>query len=150
MPGTNFMACDKSCPKGNDWRKPTVPLLERIHQWLLSQHPKARGESGPKGAIEYALKLWPGLVKFTKNPRIALSNNEAERTIRHAVMGRKNYYGSRTHNGADTAATFFTIVESSKKVELDPRTYMLYAAHELAGGKTPLTPLEYTQHNRQH
>jgi transposase len=125
-------------------------LLEKIHAWLLDQHPKARGESGPLAAIEYTLNLWDGLIKFTENPRIALSNNEAERTIRHAVMGRKNYYGSRTHTGADTAATFFTIVESCKKVELDPRTYMLYAAYELAAGNTPLTPLQYTQHNRHH
>lgn len=125
-------------------------VLDKIHAWLLDQHPQARGESGPLAAIEYALKLWPGLIKFLENPRIALSNNEAERTIRHAVMGRKNYYGSRTHNGADTAATFFTIVESCKKVELDPRTYMLYASYELARGLVPLTPLEYTQHNRIH
>jgi transposase len=126
------------------------PILDSIHEWLLAQHPHTRGESEPQAAIEYTLKLWPGLIKFTKNPRIALSNNEAERTIRHAVMGRKNYYGSRTHNGADTAATYFTIVESCKKVELDPRTYMLYAAYELAEGKVPFTPLEYTRHNHSH
>ena len=116
----------------------------------MREHPNTRNESGPQGAIEYTLKLWPGLTKFTENPRIALSNNEAERTIRHAVMGRKNYYGSRTHNGADTAATFFTVVESCKKEELDPRTYMLYAATELAKGELPLTPLEYTRHTRAH
>jgi len=125
-------------------------LLDKIHAWLLDQHPKSRTESPAQAAIEYTLKLWPGLTQFLENPRIALSNNEAERTIRHAVMGRKNYYGSRTHNGADTAATFFTVVESCKKVELDPRTYMLYATYELAQGKAPLTPLEYTRHNRAH
>ena len=126
------------------------PVLEKIYEWLKDQHPKARGESGPQGAIEYTLKLWDGLIKFIDNPRIALSNNEAERTVRHAVMGRKNYYGSRTHNGADTAATYFTIVESCKKSELDPRTYIIYAAYELARGLMPLTPLEYSRHKRAH
>lgn len=47
-----------------------------------------------------------------------------ERTIRQAVMGRKNFYGSRSIDGADVAAIMYTIIESCKKVELDPRDYL--------------------------
>jgi hypothetical protein len=38
-------------------------------------------------------------------------------------MGRKNFYGSRSINGADVAATLYTIIESCKRVELDPRSF---------------------------
>ncbi len=58
---------------------------------------------------------------FLEIPEVPLTNNEAERTIRQAVMGRKNFYGSRSIDGADVAAVIYTIIESCKKVELDPR-----------------------------
>ena len=42
-------------------------------------------------------------------------------------MGRKNFYGSRTINGADVTATLYTVIESCKKVEIDPKAYILMA-----------------------
>lgn len=53
---------------------------------------------------------------------MAQSNNEVERTIRRSVVESKNYYGAGSHTGAETAATLFTIIESSKKNDVDPRT----------------------------
>jgi transposase len=84
-----------------------------------------------KKAILYLQKRWNGFTKFLTDTRIPLSNNEAERTIRHAVMGRKNYYGSGDQTAAETAATFFTIIESAKKNDIDPRTYLLNALTSL-------------------
>lgn len=124
------------------------PLVEKIKSWLYEHHPKSRGESTLRNAIQYTLKLWHGLVVFLEDVGVPLSNNEAERTIRHSVVGRKNYYGSRNHNGADTAATMFTVIESCKKIELDPRTYILMALKILAQGDLPPTPLEYVRQKR--
>ena len=85
---------------------------------------------------------------FIKDVRIPLSNNEAKRTIRHAVMGRKNYYGSGNHAGAEAAATLFTIIESAKKNDVDPRTYLLLALKQVARGEEPETPLAYARRTR--
>jgi hypothetical protein len=64
-------------------------------------------------------------------------------------MGRKNFYGSRTHNGANVAATLYTVIESCKKVELDPRTFINMAL-QLASRSDPVpTPLEYARQTRQ-
>ena len=87
-----------------------------------------------------------------KNVRVPLSNNEAERTIRHSVMGRKNFYGSRTINGADVAATLYTVIESCKKVELDPRFYIqMVVRKRIEGGKIKNipTPLQYAKQIRK-
>jgi transposase len=94
----------------------STPLITEIEKWLRVNLEKCRVDDGLRKAIDYAQKYWAGLIKFLKDEKIPLSNNEAERTIRHAVMGRKNFYGSRTHNGADVAATLYTVVESCKKV----------------------------------
>ena len=90
----------------------------------------------------YIEKRWPGFEMFLTDTRVPLSNNEAERTIRHAVVGRKNYYGSGSFTGADTAATLFTIIESCKKNDIDPRSYIQLALNHIANAveniETPL------------
>ncbi len=123
-------------------------IAREISHWLMKMKQEARSESGLMQAIDYNLRYWTGLTRFLKDVRIPLSNNEAERTIRHAVMGRKNFYGSRTHNGADVAATLYTIIESCKKVELDPRQFINMAVHMSARGGNPATPLEHARKTR--
>ncbi len=118
--------------------------------WLLENHRKCRADDGLKKSIEYAQKYWSGLIKFLKDVKIPLSNNEAERTIRHAVMGRKNFYGSRTHNGADVTATLYTVIESCKKVEIDPRIFINMALRLASRGEQVPTPLECARKTRGH
>jgi transposase len=124
------------------------PIIDSIRNLLLELLQDARGESGLKKAINYTLKYWPGLTIFLKDVRVPLTNNEAERTIRHAVMGRKNSYGSRTINGADTSATLYTIIESCKKVEIDPREYIRMTVRLSAQGKEVPTPMEHARISR--
>src|SRR4051812_46598208 len=37
---------------------------------------------------------WEGLTVFVGEPGVPMDNNQAERTLRKAVLGRKNYQGS--------------------------------------------------------
>jgi hypothetical protein len=124
-------------------------VLDRLKQMLLAEHPKSRHGSQKRKAIEYIQKRWPGFTLFLTDHRVPLSNNEAERTIRHAVVGRKNYYGSGNHVGADTAATLFTVIESCKKNDIDPRTYLLMTLDRVAKGEPTETPLTYARRTRQ-
>jgi transposase len=124
------------------------PLTEKMLKWLIDKLPSARAESKFKQAIQYSLKNWKELTKFLENELIPLSNNEAERTIRHAVMGRKNFYGSRSIDGADVTATLYTIIESTKKVELDPRDYLLTTTRLAAQGEDLETPFEMAKRLR--
>lgn len=119
-----------------------------LNALLIIEHPRSRGESQKRKAIEYTLKRWKGLTLFLKDTRIPLSNNEAERTIRHAVVGRKNYYGSGNHVGAETAATLFTVIESCKKNDIDPRTFVIMSLHRVASGEPLETPLAYARRTR--
>jgi len=101
-------------------------------------------------ASAYVLTAWTEFTAFLSDVRIPLSNNDAERALRHAVLGRKNFNGSKTINGADTAATLYTIIESCKKVELDPVDYMKYVITENHAEREPLTPLAYAKKLRAH
>lgn len=124
-------------------------LIKKLKSLLESERIRSREGSQKRKAIDYGLKRWRGFEAFLIDTRVPLSNNEAERTIRHAVMGRKNYYGSGSHSGADTAATLFTIIESCKKNDIDPRTFLLMSLKVSAEGGNLETPLAYARRTRQ-
>lgn len=124
-------------------------IIENIKSLLIEELPKSRNGSQKRKAILYLQSRWDGFTMFLTDTRIPLSNNEAERTIRHAVVGRKNYYGSGSHSGAETAATLFTIIESCKKNDIDPRTYLVAALKSIAAGNNPLTPYETARQRSQ-
>ena len=100
------------------------PLVARIEQWGKDLALKTLGQSGLGRAIAYMQGLWAGLVRFLENPRIPLENNGTERAIRGPVVGRKNFYGSRSRRGTEVAATFYTIFETAKALNLDPAEYL--------------------------
>lgn len=122
----------------------TRPLLEELRAYLVEMRTRHWPESAIlKKAVNYTLKRWDVLTRFLDNAKIPLTNNGAERAMRHAVMGRKNFYGSQTINGADTAATLYTIIESCKKVEVDPTTFMKEIILKNNRGNPPISPLQY-------
>jgi transposase len=124
-------------------------IIDKMKKWLAEKFKESREESPLRKAIQYSQNHWNELIKFLEDPLIPLSNNEAERTIRHAVMGRKNFYGSRSIDGADVAATMYTIIETCKKFELDPREYLLATLKLASEGKPTETPLETACRLRQ-
>jgi transposase len=100
------------------------PLVERIEMWANDLAQKTLAQSGLGRAIAYMQGLWPGLVRFLENPRIPLDNNGTERAIRGPVVGRKNFYGSRSRRGTEVAATFYTIFETAKTLQIEPAAYL--------------------------
>ena len=64
-------------------------------------------------------------------------------------MGRKNFHGSRTQRGAKTTEILYTVIESCKKVELDPKEYILMAIKNKLNKKPVKTPLQYAREVRK-
>jgi transposase len=118
------------------------PTIDRLYNWLIQTRPQFLPGDGIVSAINYCLKFWDELTLFLNDLSLPLSNNDAERAMRHIVMGRKNFGGSKTINGADTAASIYTVIESCKKVGLQPSLYLKYLIEERWFGETPKTPLE--------
>ncbi len=102
-------------------------ILKAIRQWGESQRGLPRSDFGK--AVRYMLERWETLTLFAENPLVWLDNNHAERALREPVVGRKNHYGSRSKRGTDVAALFYTLCETAKLQNVDPRAYMLEAAY---------------------
>ena len=121
------------------------PIVDKIREWLFEKKSLHLPESGFTKAVDYMLKYWKGLTLFLADTRVPLTNNDVERALRHSVLGRKNFYGSKSINGADVAAILYTVIESCKKVELDPVSYMKYVILTNNKDEKPLTPLKYAK-----
>ena len=83
---------------------------------------------------------WPGLVLFLDHPWLDLDNNAAERALRPAVVGRKNFYGSGSQWSGQLAATMMSLLSTVKLWGLNPRQWLtsyLQACAAQAGGRVP-------------
>jgi len=104
------------------------PKIDEIRNWAFEVLPNTLPRSKMGKALNYMLKLWPGLTVFLDNPEVPLDNNAAERALRGVVVGRKNHYGSRSKRGTEVAALFYTMMETAKLSGIDARTYLREAA----------------------
>jgi transposase len=120
----------------------STEVLARIFGWVVETYPLQTPENGLACAIRYMANVWPGLVRFLEEPRLAIDNNATERAIRGVVIGRKNHYGSRSERGTEVAALFYSLVESAKLAGLDPAMYLESAIRAALRGERPLLPHE--------
>jgi transposase len=107
------------------------PVLEEFKAWLE----KRKDETSPKGflgkAINYTLSRWPRLVRYLENGHITPDNNAAENAIRPFVVGRKNWLFAGSPNGADAAATLYSLIETAKVCRLDPYQYLRFLFEQI-------------------
>ncbi len=121
-------------------------IVERIRVWCAEKNAKYLLSDDEMGkAIRYLLNNWKEFTAFLDDIRVPLTNNHAERSLRHSVLGRKNFNGSKTINGADVAVDHYTVIETCKLVQLDPAAYYRYVVHANHAGEEPLSPLGYVR-----
>ena len=125
------------------FRQMMLPHFESIKTECEKQQQSAMPHSGLSKAINYFLNHFSGLTKCLINPDIPLDNNLSERELRAPVIGRKTWYGNHSKRGALTSAILFSIVQSCKLNNINPRKYFPWVVELIHQGKAPLTPSEY-------
>jgi len=122
------------------------PVVDLIKSWLDEKTLKyILSENEMSKSIRYILGHWKEFTNFLSDVRVPLSNNHAERSLRHSVLGRKNFNGSKTINGADVAADHYSVIETCKLVSLDPAAYYRYLVQTNNSGGDPKSPLGYVR-----
>lgn len=92
----------------------SVPILERLHEQLVAARPAVRPSSKLAEAIGYVLNRWQGMTRFTTDGRYAIDNNAAERSLRPAVIGRKNYEFFGSDRGGAAGCSWYTLIQSAR------------------------------------
>jgi transposase len=67
---------------------------------------------------------WGGLTVFVACPWVDIDNNQAERSMRSPVVGRKNFNGSGSQGSAELAATMYSMFATMKLWGLNLRTWL--------------------------
>jgi transposase len=118
------------------------PVIRALEVWGMEIPRRFLPEATITKAAKYMAGLWPGLVRFLEDPEIPLTSNAVERSLRGVVVGRKNFYGTKSVRGADVAALFYTLFESAKLCGLEPAAYVRDAVVAKLNGEKVLLPHE--------
>lgn len=102
------------------------PKVTSFWDWLTERYRFVLPKSSLGMAMHYALERRIHLERFLEDPRIPMDNNQAERDLRHVVVGRKNWNFAGSYEGAERLATFFTLLQSCKRVKLNPWVYLTH------------------------
>jgi transposase len=113
-----------------------VPVLNMIKEWLDKKKMQVLPESLIGKAVNYALKMWPKLIKYVDDGIIPIDNNGVENAIRPECLGKKNWLFSYTPSGANASAFFYSLVETAKANGLEPYWYLRYLLNEIIKAKT--------------
>ena len=75
-------------------------------------------------AANYVLRQWHTLVVFIDDGDIPAHNNLSELLLRQPVVGRNNWMFAGSEGGAQTAATWFSLIGSCMVNAIDPWLYL--------------------------
>src|SRR5271170_2867893 len=112
------------------------PKLDLLKAWLDDMCflllPKTKlGE-----AISYTLNRWPALLVYIDHPFVEISNNGSERSIKPMVLSRKNWLFAGSEEGGHTAATLMSLIETCKRLRINPFEYMKDVLTRFPSAKT--------------
>jgi transposase len=111
----------------------TRPLASEVEHWLRANRAKLSSKSPLAKAIDYMLKRWPTFMRFLEDGRICLTNNAAERALRGIAVGRKNWTFAGSDEGGRRAAALYTLIETCKLNDVDPRAWLADVLARLPG-----------------
>jgi len=132
-------------PRVLELRKQMRPLFEAMGAKALEEWPRYPEPSKYAKALKYFLENFAGLTLFLDDPEVPIDNNSQERLLRNHVVGRKTWYGTHSERGALTAAILFTLVETCKLNQVNPREYFKRLVQDLHDELDPQTPLVFKQ-----
>jgi transposase len=126
------------------------PIMDGLHDWLEAQFAERRVEpnSGLGKAITYLLRHWQPLTLFLRQAGAPLDNNLCERSLKRAVLHRKNALFYRTLNGAQAGDLFMSLIHTCQMCRANSFDYLTELqrhARELAASPAEWMPWNYRE-----
>lgn len=131
----------------------SLPVLRRIEKMLRLKLARHLPKSAMGNAFQYALTLWPLLLKYVEDGRVEIDNNLVENAIRPTAIGKKNWMFVGHPDAGQRAAILYTILENCKRQGINPREYLLDVLGKLPSLKShqteDLTPARWAAARRK-
>jgi hypothetical protein len=105
-------------------QKESKLLVDEFFISLKNSYNKLPKKSSTAKAIAYATNNEIALKCFLDDGKIEIDNNAAERAMRSIALGRKNWLFAGSDPGGETAATFYSLIETAKLNDINPWQYL--------------------------
>jgi transposase len=102
------------------------PLMQELHTSMneqLNEH-KVEPNSGLGKAFSYLLNHWTKLTLFLSQPGAPLDNNIVERSLKKAILNRRNALFYRTLKGAAVGDLFMGLIHTCELNGANPFDYL--------------------------
>lgn len=131
-------------------RERSAPVMDELHHWLEQQLAERKTEpnSGLGKAITYLLRHWRPLTLFLREAGAPLDNNIVERSLKRAVLHRKNALFYRTLNGAAVGDLFMSLIHTCQLCDANSFDYLIELQRhvtELAANPALWMPWNYRE-----
>ena len=125
------------------------PLLTGLKEWMDRQFAERKVEpnSGLGKAIQYMQNHWTKLTLFLRKAGVPLDSNLVERTLKKAILHRKNALFYKTENGAGVGDLFMSLIytcELHRVNAFDYLTELQQHAGELSRNPQAWMPWNYS------
>ena len=100
------------------------PLLDAIRKQIETARAMALPASALGKACQYTLRLWEKLTRFLEYPKLELSNNPAENSMRPVAVGRKNWIHVGSAQAGPKIAAILSVMESCRRLKISVRDYL--------------------------
>lgn len=107
------------------------PVLDELHAYLVSVHPRIAPKSPLGQAVSYTLNQWTRLIAYLQDGRLESNNNRSERAIKPFAIGRKGWLFADSVAGAEAAAVLFSLVETCKYHGIEAYDWFRYVLQQM-------------------
>jgi len=119
-------------------------ICDELEKLIMAEHGRHLPKSKFGEAISYALGQWDGFERYLRDGALEIDNNLVENAIRPTKLGAKNYLFFGSAEAGETSALFYTLIDSCKRNDLNPETYLAEVIERLPEHATAEQAAEMT------
>ena len=124
---------------------PEIDLMERYSEKLeelndLCEEYRDHEHEKTKKLARELLNDWDAIWNVLRYPQMPITNNMAERALRHWVISRKISYGTRTQQGSRGYAILASVIDTCRQRNVSPWAYIAQVIEERRQNN-PVPPL---------
>ena len=91
---------------------------------MLAQRDLVSEGSAIAKALDYSLKRWGALDRYTEDSAVPIDNNAVENQIRPWALGRSNWLFAGSLRSGKRAAAIMSLIQSARTNGHDPYAYL--------------------------
>jgi len=120
------------------------PICEKLKEHIIAEKNRHLPKSKFGEAVSYALGRWTKFESYLGDGEMEIDNNLVENAIRPTKLGAKNYMFFGSAETGELNALLYTLIETSKRNDLDPEEYLAEVIRRLPANATAEQAAELT------